>query len=197
MTRVCIAVWDANPRLPVRADPDDLAESGRGLLLVESLAAQWDACPTPQPGGKIVRAICLESRSAGLIPGPAATSRGRTARPAPLPPRFLLAARPDLLPASGQPDDPYGTLTPGRALSALMAELTSRGLPPTGIGMNLTRLQGTLILPCGLAVGYRCGWLVWPAGRPSRRGRPLHTLHNALDPAGAARRLAAEPVTSS
>jgi anti-sigma regulatory factor (Ser/Thr protein kinase) len=65
-TRVLIAVWDANPRLPVRAGTDELAESGRGLLLVESLAAQWDAYPTPGYGGKVVRAICVADDSPGF-----------------------------------------------------------------------------------------------------------------------------------
>jgi len=65
-TRVLIAVWDANPRLPVRADTDELAESGRGLLLVESLAAQWDAYSTPDYGGKVVRAICAADEPPGF-----------------------------------------------------------------------------------------------------------------------------------
>ena len=97
-------------------------------------------------------------------------------------------ARPDLLPLPAQPSSRPVTLTPGRALIALLGELDACGLPVTG--MNLTRLQGTLTLPGGLAVSFCCGWLAWPAGRPSGRGRPLHTLHNAHDPAGAARRLA-------
>ena len=54
---ILVAVWDANPRLPVRADPGELAESGRGLQLVEAIASRWDACATRQPGGKIVRAL--------------------------------------------------------------------------------------------------------------------------------------------
>jgi len=54
-TQVLIAVWDSNPRLPVRIDANELAESGRGLQLVEALTTQWDAYATPQPGGKIVR----------------------------------------------------------------------------------------------------------------------------------------------
>lgn len=56
--RAGIAVWDANPRLPVPAEPDELAESGRGLLLVASLAGHWDAYATPRLGGKVVRAVC-------------------------------------------------------------------------------------------------------------------------------------------
>lgn len=57
-SRAGIAVWDANPRLPAAAEPDELAENGRGLLLVASLAGHWNACRTPRLGGKIVRAVC-------------------------------------------------------------------------------------------------------------------------------------------
>jgi hypothetical protein len=77
---------------------------------------------------------------------------------------------------------------PGRALAALRAELDARGIATAG--MTITRLQGTLTLARGLAVGYSCGWLLWPAGRLSRDGRPLYAAHQARDPAGAARRLA-------
>ena len=50
--RLLIAVWDANPQLPVRSDVDELAEHGRGLLLVDSIAADWDAYPTPDGAAK-------------------------------------------------------------------------------------------------------------------------------------------------
>lgn len=63
-TRVLIAVWDADPRLPARIQVDELAETGRGLLLVECLATQWDAYATPHYGGKVVRAICAMSQPA-------------------------------------------------------------------------------------------------------------------------------------
>ena len=53
--------------------------------------------------------------------------------------------------------------------------------------MAITRLQGTLTLPGGPVVSYCCGWLLWPTDRSSHRGRPLHTLHSAHDPADAAR----------
>ena len=76
----------------------------------------------------------------------------------------------------------------GRALAALRAELDARGIATAGLA--ITRLQGTLTLARGPAVGYRCGWLFWPAGRLSRDGRPLYAIHQARDPAGAARRLA-------
>ena len=77
---------------------------------------------------------------------------------------------------------------PGPALIALLGELDVCGLRVSG--MVITRLQGTLTLPDGLLVRYSCGWLVWPTGRPSCQGRPLHTLHSVHDLAGAARRLA-------
>jgi anti-sigma regulatory factor (Ser/Thr protein kinase) len=64
--RVLIAVWDANPRLPARTGANDLAESGRGLLLVESLSAVWDAYPTADWGGKVVRAVCAPGEPAGF-----------------------------------------------------------------------------------------------------------------------------------
>ena len=62
--RVVVAVWDANPRLPVRVDANELAESGRGLQLVDTIATHWDAYATPQAGGKIVRAMCAMQQPA-------------------------------------------------------------------------------------------------------------------------------------
>ncbi len=108
----------------------------------------------------------------------------RAPAPSPAPPHPL--PRPALLP-DDQPGGWPVTLTAGRALIALLAGLAARGQPAAG--MNLDRLRATLTLPGGVTVRYCCGWLAWPAGRPSRRGRPLHTLHPAHDPAGAARRL--------
>ena len=68
--RVMIAVWDANPHLPGRIDADDLAESGRGLRLMDAFTAGWEAYATPQAGGKVVRAV--------IDAGP---SQGGTSRP--------------------------------------------------------------------------------------------------------------------
>jgi hypothetical protein len=78
--------------------------------------------------------------------------------------------------------------TPGRALMALRAELAGIGVTVTG--MTVTRLSGTLTVPGGLVVRYCCGWLMWSAGRPSRRRRPLQAIHSAHDPSGAALKLA-------
>jgi hypothetical protein len=81
-----------------------------------------------------------------------------------------------------------GQMTPGQALVALRAALTAAGLPTAG--MTVSRWQGTLTLAGGPGVRYCCGWLFWPTGRLSRRGRLLYAIHGACDPAGAARRLA-------
>jgi hypothetical protein len=54
--QVVVFVWDASPGLPARADPDEDAESGRGLLLVESLSERWGyfGC---DGGGKVIWAL--------------------------------------------------------------------------------------------------------------------------------------------
>src|ERR1039457_1335088 len=126
-----------------------------------------------------------------LMTGPGRA--GQQAQPAlrhAAPRRIWTPIRPDLLPAQGEPEpaSQAATMTPGRALIALFAELAACGLPVAG--MTITRLQGTPTLPSGPVVRYCCGWLVWPSGRPGHRGRPLRTLHSAHDPAGAARGLA-------
>ncbi len=53
-TRVLILVWDANPQPPVRVNANEDAESGRGLLLVETISAQWDWYVSPDKVGKVV-----------------------------------------------------------------------------------------------------------------------------------------------
>jgi hypothetical protein len=59
---VLIMAWDANPLPPVLADAGDLAESGRGLLLVQALSERWGSYPTPRAGGKVVWAL-MEAES--------------------------------------------------------------------------------------------------------------------------------------
>jgi hypothetical protein len=54
---VLVLVWDANPEPPVRINPEDDAESGRGLVLVEALSTQWDWYAGPGAGGKLVYAL--------------------------------------------------------------------------------------------------------------------------------------------
>ncbi|MCL2582374.1 MAG: ATP-binding protein [Streptosporangiales bacterium] len=58
-----IAVRDASTAMPVPAQPGPDLESGRGLLTVSALAAQWDAKPLAG-GGKTVRALLRGSRRA-------------------------------------------------------------------------------------------------------------------------------------
>jgi len=55
--RVLIVVWDGCPQAPVRIDADGVAESGRGLLLVESISDRWGSYPTQATGGKEVWAM--------------------------------------------------------------------------------------------------------------------------------------------
>ncbi len=72
-SRIVVLVWDTSPRLPVRIDANELAESGRGLQLVDALTAQWDAYATPRHGGKIVRAVIAVESPRDL----SADARGR------------------------------------------------------------------------------------------------------------------------
>jgi hypothetical protein len=49
---IVIRVWDGNDEMPVRhdTDPDDI--SGRGLMIIDSLAKEWGACR--KADGKVV-----------------------------------------------------------------------------------------------------------------------------------------------
>jgi anti-sigma regulatory factor (Ser/Thr protein kinase) len=50
--RVRVEVHDGNPQLPVRKHYSNLSGTGRGLLLVEQMAASWGSDRTA--GGKVV-----------------------------------------------------------------------------------------------------------------------------------------------
>jgi anti-sigma regulatory factor (Ser/Thr protein kinase) len=54
---VLVVVWDADPRAPAPIELTDLAESGRGLVLVDAVSAQWDWYATPGAAGKVVHAL--------------------------------------------------------------------------------------------------------------------------------------------
>lgn len=57
--RVLIQVWDSDPSAPAPQHAGLDAETGRGLLLVDTLSAQWGCyAPGNQPG-KIVWAMCV------------------------------------------------------------------------------------------------------------------------------------------
>ncbi|MGW0832577.1 ATP-binding protein [Streptomyces prunicolor] len=51
--RLFTEVWDRTPETPVRQNPGFNATSGRGLLLVESVADKWGVY-RPHVGGKVV-----------------------------------------------------------------------------------------------------------------------------------------------
>jgi anti-sigma regulatory factor (Ser/Thr protein kinase) len=53
---VLCAVADPIPRLPERKEPDYLAESGRGLHVINALSDTW-GCTTPTDAGKAVWAL--------------------------------------------------------------------------------------------------------------------------------------------
>jgi anti-sigma regulatory factor (Ser/Thr protein kinase) len=53
-TRIKILVWDASPQPPARMSISGDAESGRGLLLVETISDRWDWYFPQDTGGKVV-----------------------------------------------------------------------------------------------------------------------------------------------
>jgi hypothetical protein len=55
--RVLIQVWDGDHQLPEAQTIDLVAESGRGLLLVETLCAEWGAFVPEGTSGKVVWAF--------------------------------------------------------------------------------------------------------------------------------------------
>ncbi|HET6817799.1 MAG TPA: ATP-binding protein [Mycobacteriales bacterium] len=48
LDRIVVQVQDASPDRPEHEDADVLADNGRGLLLVEQLAAGWGTTPVPE-----------------------------------------------------------------------------------------------------------------------------------------------------
>jgi anti-sigma regulatory factor (Ser/Thr protein kinase) len=57
-SRLLILVWDRTPLPPVVREPGAADEEGRGLLLVEALAARWRWYHPARPyGGKVVWAL--------------------------------------------------------------------------------------------------------------------------------------------
>lgn len=66
---VVCAVADPSPQLPVPADPQPFAESGRGLRIVAELSESWGHT-APEPGGKTVWARLTGPGPAPTRPGP-------------------------------------------------------------------------------------------------------------------------------
>ena len=59
--RVLIQVWDGNDEMPARQEVDPGAGSGRGLLIVESLASDWGSSRLAKSSGKIVWAVVAQA----------------------------------------------------------------------------------------------------------------------------------------
>lgn len=57
-----IEVWDASSTPPLRRVASDTDETGRGLLLVQTLSKEW-GCEVLETGGKIVWCKCLIGES--------------------------------------------------------------------------------------------------------------------------------------
>jgi anti-sigma regulatory factor (Ser/Thr protein kinase) len=60
---VLIVVWDPSGSPPVPGSPSGEDETGRGLIIVDTLSARWDWKPAPG-GGKVVRALLRGERHA-------------------------------------------------------------------------------------------------------------------------------------
>jgi two-component sensor histidine kinase len=58
---VLVMVWDASPAWPEPQQPGPDADSGRGLLLVDTLSASWGSFELAGEPGKVVWALCQGS----------------------------------------------------------------------------------------------------------------------------------------
>ncbi|MET4669148.1 ATP-binding protein [Streptomyces sp. PvR018] len=82
-TRLYVEVWDRSTDAPVRKHPDDDAEGGRGLVLIEAMTEQWDVYQS-EAGGKVVWAELSLAEPPKPPPLPSMPVRvpGRTRPPA-------------------------------------------------------------------------------------------------------------------
>ncbi len=55
---ILIQVWDQNDELPERNDVGPDSDSGRGLMIIDALSADWGSCS--EANGKIVWALARE-----------------------------------------------------------------------------------------------------------------------------------------
>ena len=62
---VVCAVADPSPQAPAPRQPDHLDESGRGLMVVDSLSDQWAFCTAPAALGKVVWAAFAATAEPG------------------------------------------------------------------------------------------------------------------------------------
>jgi serine/threonine-protein kinase RsbW len=87
-------------------------------------------------------------------------------------------------PASGPA---LGAEVTSQAMTGLRAALAALGIATAGL--TLTRYSGKLHPEDGPVIGYHAGLYWWPARR-RHASRPIYAIHDARDPAGAARRIA-------
>lgn len=66
--RVVIGVWDGSDDLPEQQAPDDTAERGRGLMLIDVLSTSWGVCRPDKSSGKVVWAVASSEASAPRSP---------------------------------------------------------------------------------------------------------------------------------
>lgn len=57
-----VRIWDDGPGVPLMREPDFIAETGRGLFIVDALSAAWGHHPGAD-GGKVVWARLAPDRS--------------------------------------------------------------------------------------------------------------------------------------
>ena len=74
-TSLVMHVWDASHEMPARQQPDPDDESGRGLQIIDSLAARWGSYETRD--GKVVWAQIGTRVGSGLLDSRSGDHRGR------------------------------------------------------------------------------------------------------------------------
>jgi len=186
MARVCVTDGGSPEGPRVVADPD--GERGRGLVVVANLSARTGVCGDHRGRRVWADVPWVDASATAPAPSPGAADQDTLAGIAGRCPGMpSWSGRSPGQPARAEPAGLTPLMTPGLALRGLLTELARAGWAVRG--MTVTRLEGTLQIEGGLLVRYGCGWLAWPAGRASARGRPLHVLHSARDPVGAARKL--------
>ena len=63
---VLILVWDASahPPVPSGHGAGEIRDGGWGLMLVEAISDQWSWYSVPETGGKVVWALCSDTKAA-------------------------------------------------------------------------------------------------------------------------------------
>jgi serine/threonine-protein kinase RsbW len=170
---VWVEVEDNGGRWEHRAHTDGRPH---GLDIVGELAAAWGIDGDPLTGW--VAWARFDLPLAG--PPPAVAGQPRPAQ--------ATAPASDPAHAATVVTDPARrAATTSQALTGLRDALAARGIATTG--MTLTRHTGKLHPAHGPAIGYHGGLYWWPVRR-LHASKPIYAIHDARDPAGAARRIA-------